>query len=71
MINLPEDKYSYEYIDSPFSKNRTKKENTTIIREIFEDLKKESPQLIIIEAPAGFGKTSTSYEIPCCCGVQY
>ncbi len=63
MINLPEDKYSYKYIDSPFSKNRIKKENTTIIREIFEDVKKESPQLIIIEAPAGFGKTSTSYEI--------
>ncbi len=63
MTNLPKDKYNYEYIDSPFSKNKIKKENTSIIKEIFTDIQKESPQLIIIEAPAGFGKTSTSYEI--------
>lgn len=63
MTNLPKDKYNYEYIESPFLKNKIKKEDTTIINEIFKDIQKVSPQLIIIEAPAGFGKTSTSYEI--------
>lgn len=63
MTNLPKEKYKYEYINSPFLKNKIKKEQTSIIEEICLDVKKDSPQLIIIEAPAGFGKTSTSYEI--------
>ena len=53
----------YSYVSSPYKKNGNIIEGNIIndICEIINDSKK--PELIIIEAPAGFGKTCTSYEI--------
>ncbi|NNI76170.1 hypothetical protein C2818_02710 [Pasteurella multocida] len=58
------DSLKYEYINSPYS-ILTEKEtpNNSIIENIIEKLNSEKSQLILIEAPAGFGKTSTSYEL--------
>jgi hypothetical protein len=59
---LPDEADNYSYIQVPYLKNN-KKENEDIIKDICDNLFKEGPQLNIIEAPAGFGKTCTSYEI--------
>jgi len=53
----------YKYIHSPFQLNNEPPPSKNIIDEISSILKHESPQLIIIEAAAGYGKTCTSYEI--------
>ena len=58
---------AYRYINIPYSIERNfgnQKEFTTgLLENIRADLKKKGPQLIIVEAGAGFGKTSTVYEI--------
>lgn len=59
---LPKEADSYTYIEVPYKKNNKAREQN-IIRDICNGLKDEGPQLSIIEAPAGFGKTCTSYEI--------
>ncbi|MGI2171952.1 NACHT domain-containing protein [Shewanella sp. MF05960] len=59
---LPEEADTYSYIHVPYLKNN-KKEETDIIQDICDNLLVDGPQLNIIEAPAGFGKTCTSYEI--------
>ncbi|OUS17980.1 hypothetical protein A9Q88_01825 [Gammaproteobacteria bacterium 50_400_T64] len=59
---LPEEADTYTYIDVPYLKNN-KSSNESIIRDICSSLNQNGPQLSIIEAPAGFGKTCTSYEI--------
>jgi len=56
----------YSYIEIPYNCERDfeeKKQNIGLLNDIRADLKETSPQLIIIEAGAGFGKTSTVYEI--------
>ena len=57
----------YEYINIPYSLERDfKKEGEYqlgLLDNIRKDLCKSGPQLIIVEAGAGFGKTSTAYEI--------
>lgn len=57
----------YEYINIPYSLERDfDKEGeyqSGLLDNIREDLCKSGPQLIIVEAGAGFGKTSTAYEI--------
>lgn len=53
----------YKYIHSPFQLNNEPPPSNNIINEISNLLKADSPQLIIIEAAAGYGKTCTSYEI--------
>jgi uncharacterized protein YjbI with pentapeptide repeats len=59
---LPSEADTYSYIQVPYLKNNNK-EDTDIIEDICNSLMNEGPQLNIIEAPAGFGKTCTSYEI--------
>ena len=59
---LPKGAASYSYINVPYSKNGSRQEED-IIKIICDDLQNDGPQLNIIEAPAGFGKTCTSYEI--------
>ena len=59
---LPSGANNYTYIDTPYLKNNNLAEKI-IIDDIRDSLTQEGPQLLIIEAPAGFGKTSTSYEI--------
>lgn len=59
----------YEYINVPYKIETMDGESTrkgkedNVIQEILDDLQQPGPSLIIVEAPAGFGKTSTSYEL--------
>jgi hypothetical protein len=55
--------YKYEYINSPFQINNEASGTNDIINQISQVLKRNRPQLIIIEASAGYGKTCTSYEV--------
>lgn len=59
---LPEANLNYQYINAEYQKNSVKK-NDDIIESVIADLEADGPLLTIIEAPAGFGKTCTSYEI--------
>lgn len=52
----------YSYILPQYLKNGEHREKR-ILDDICEIFRKDSAQLIILEAPAGFGKTCTSYEI--------
>ncbi|MGL4351449.1 MAG: NACHT domain-containing protein, partial [Plesiomonas shigelloides] len=55
---------TYSYINAPFTLiNQSETENTDIIQNIINALDADNAQLILIEAPAGFGKTCTSYEL--------
>ena len=54
---------TYSYIDTPYTKNGSYVDNASIISDILDELNKPEASLILIEAPAGFGKTSTSYEL--------
>lgn len=60
---LPKGANNYKYITTPFYKNNKIQENSEIITEICQSVFHDGPQLSIIEAPAGFGKTCTSYEV--------
>lgn len=64
--SYPESKecINYSYIDAPYNV-LTQKEDAAakIIDDIASRLNDDSAQLILIEAPAGFGKTCTSYEL--------
>lgn len=52
----------YSYISSQYLLNGEQK-TRDILEDICAVLQKDTAQLIILEAPAGFGKTCTSYEI--------
>lgn len=56
----------YQYIEVPFEKEvdfyETKSEEN-LVDSIFSMLQGDGARLIILEAPAGFGKTSTTYEV--------
>lgn len=60
--SLPSENLKYSYIDAPYTKNNKPTEEK-LIEDVCQSLNESGPQLIIIEAPAGFGKTCTSYEI--------
>lgn len=54
----------YEYISSHYSEIETNSLRVdNIVDTIYNDFALDGPVLIILEAAAGFGKTSTSYEI--------
>lgn len=59
---LPSEALKYDYIDVPYFKNN-KSTDIGLIEDVCNSLSASGPQLSIIEAPAGFGKTCTSYEI--------
>ncbi|MBU0654641.1 MAG: hypothetical protein KJ914_05840 [Gammaproteobacteria bacterium] len=59
---LPDGATKYSYINVPYLKNNISSENS-IVEDISGMLIEKGPSLTIIEAPAGFGKTCTSYEI--------
>lgn len=59
---LPKDAVNYNYINVPFLKNG-ESVDSKLIDDICSGLKETGPALFIVEAPAGFGKTCTSYEI--------
>lgn len=60
---LPSEADTYSYIQVPYLKNNQHNDNESIIKNICDSLLIDGPLLSIIEAPAGFGKTCTSYEI--------
>lgn len=56
----------YTYVDIPYSLERNFEvvpTHDSLINSIKSDLAQASPALIIVEAAAGYGKTSTAYEI--------
>ena len=56
----------YKYIEVPFEQEYDFRENKTklgIVDSLFSMLQGDGARLIILEAPAGFGKTSTTYEV--------
>jgi len=55
--------FKYEYIDSPYGINNEPSNTNDLLNRILERFKVPKPQLIIIEASAGYGKTCTAYEI--------
>jgi len=58
------DDMSYHYINAPYTVVNTDAEHSLdIIEDITSRLNDDSAQLILIEAPAGFGKTCTAYEL--------
>ncbi|WP_107333243.1 NACHT domain-containing protein [Pectobacterium versatile] len=59
---LPDGAANYSYVQVPYEKNASK-HSSGIIEDIISEIHKIDSKLIIIEAPAGFGKTCTSYEI--------
>lgn len=62
--SFPGSHVSYNYIHSPFYKSDVFNEaENDILNDILSEIKIEGPKLILIEAPAGFGKTCTAYEV--------
>lgn len=59
---LPKEATNYHYIKTQYQKNN-KISESDLIEDICDNLKNDGPVLTIVEAPAGFGKTCTSYEI--------
>lgn len=60
------DKSEYRYIPIPYTVEnnfKTIPESTPLVDSIFHNMQGDRPVLIIIEAAAGFGKTSTAYEL--------
>lgn len=55
--------HKYQYINSPFRINNELAGSNDIMQPILGTLTKTKPQLLIIEASAGYGKTCTAYEI--------
>ncbi len=55
--------FKYEYIDSPYSINNEPINTNDLLNKILERFRVSKPQLLIIEASAGYGKTCTAYEI--------
>lgn len=56
----------YQYIEVPYEKEldfKLEKTNDKLVDSIYSILQEKGARLIILEAPAGFGKTSTTYEI--------
>ena len=58
----------YEYVRCPYSvehdyKTDTFDHNTDIIKSLRNELEQTGARLVIVEAPAGYGKTSTSMEL--------
>ncbi|MDC5720151.1 NACHT domain-containing protein [Vibrio europaeus] len=56
--------FSYDYINAPYTVvNSATQPSAKIVDDIVSRLSNDAAQLILIEAPAGFGKTCTSYEL--------
>lgn len=57
----------YEYIDVSYTvehgMEKTESKTGGIVDSIYDNMKGDEPKLIIVEAAAGYGKTSTAYEV--------
>lgn len=63
MQSFPVEARNYNYVSAPFLLNGRDSENSLVIEAIDLELKTKGPKLILIEAAAGFGKTSTAFEV--------
>ncbi|WP_085297404.1 NACHT domain-containing protein [Cognaticolwellia mytili] len=62
--SLPEGDNEYSYINAPYDTHSSPiKCDGDIISDILTNVGNDGAQLILVEAPAGFGKTCTSYEL--------
>lgn len=63
--SFPTEASVYSYISAPYSKNVGNDflDSRDIIKDIIDETRGSEPKLILIEAAAGFGKTSTAFEI--------
>lgn len=60
------DKSEYRYIPIPYTVEANFKsyhDHNSLVDSIFQNMQGDKPVLIIIEAAAGYGKTSTAYEL--------
>lgn len=60
------DFHTYQYINIPYSVEynfERRQETNNLVKSILSHLQSIRPLLIIVEAAAGFGKTSTAYEL--------
>ena len=55
--------HKYEYVNSPFRINNEQPSHKEIMTPIMDVLRRNTAQLLIIEASAGYGKTCTAFEI--------
>ena len=65
MHSFPKDSdIQYSFINTPYTiSNETDLDENSIVESVKSKLNQDDAQLILIEAPAGFGKTCTSYEL--------
>lgn len=67
--SYPTEASNYSYIAAPYTKSLNidsdfqEDDEQGVIENITKEIKSKSPKLILIEAAAGFGKTSTAFEI--------
>jgi len=55
--------YPYQYVESPFELHNHDQEDKRIFDIIEKRIESDKPELLIIEAAAGYGKTCTAFEI--------
>lgn len=61
--SYPANARNYSYVSAPFLLNGEEDGESFVIETIIKELAKNGPKLILLEAAAGFGKTSTAFEI--------
>lgn len=54
---------NYQYIPCPFRLSNSDITEEPIINNVLKTLNQQGPQLLILEAAAGYGKTCTAYEV--------
>lgn len=61
--SYPANARNYHYVSAPFSVNGEEHHESIVTDEIISHLESDGPRLILLEAAAGFGKTSTAFEV--------
>jgi hypothetical protein len=61
--SYPANARNYHYVSAPFLVNGEEHNESFVIETIISELDSLGPKLILLEAAAGFGKTSTAFEI--------
>lgn len=61
--SYPANAHNYNYVSAPYLLNGEASGDSKVIQKVLLELSTEGPKLILIEAAAGFGKTSTAFEI--------
>lgn len=61
--SYPANARNYHYVSAPFSVNGEEHHESIVTEAIISHLESDGPRLILLEAAAGFGKTSTAFEV--------